>query len=115
MDQDDLPTLRVCIRIARSRGGSSDVGRWDCGRSWRAPVVRTMQGSDLSTRIFKVPRSCKMVGIVLNTQKMSPLSRRELLDMAARIMALAAWPGCATADDYPSRPIRLVIPYTAGA
>ncbi len=35
--------------------------------------------------------------------------------MAARITALAAWPGCAVADDYPSRPIKLVIPYTAGA
>ncbi|MBB4378950.1 Tripartite-type tricarboxylate transporter, receptor component TctC [Bradyrhizobium sp. Rc3b] len=35
--------------------------------------------------------------------------------MAARITALAAWPGCAAADDYPSRPIKLVIPYTAGA
>ncbi|MBB4397401.1 tripartite tricarboxylate transporter substrate binding protein [Bradyrhizobium sp. ERR14] len=46
---------------------------------------------------------------------MSPLSRRELFDMAARITALAAWPGCAAADDYPSRPIKLVIPYTAGA
>lgn len=56
-----------------------------------------------------------MIGTVLNTQKMSLLSRRELLDRAARITALAAWPGCAAADDYPSRPIRLVIPYTAGA
>ncbi|MBB4362592.1 tripartite-type tricarboxylate transporter receptor subunit TctC [Bradyrhizobium sp. CIR18] len=35
--------------------------------------------------------------------------------MAARITALAAWPGRAAADDYPSRPIKLVIPYTAGA
>ncbi|MFK4559543.1 tripartite-type tricarboxylate transporter receptor subunit TctC [Bradyrhizobium ottawaense] len=56
-----------------------------------------------------------MTATVLNTQKMSLLSRRELLDTATRIMALAAWPGCAAADDYPSRPIRLVIPYTAGA
>ncbi len=29
--------------------------------------------------------------------------------------ALAAWPRGASADDYPVRPIRLVIPYTAGA
>lgn len=35
--------------------------------------------------------------------------------MAAGISALAAWPGGAAADEYPSRPIRLVIPYTAGA
>ncbi len=35
--------------------------------------------------------------------------------MAARVAALAAWPAGAAADDYPSRPIRLVIPYTAGA
>lgn len=42
-------------------------------------------------------------------------SRRELLDTAARVAALAAWPAGAVADDYPSRPIRLVIPYTAGA
>ncbi|TFV41689.1 tripartite tricarboxylate transporter substrate binding protein [Bradyrhizobium frederickii] len=46
---------------------------------------------------------------------MSLFSRRELLDAAARITALAAWPAGAAADDYPSRPIRLVIPYTAGA
>ncbi|WP_407189919.1 Bug family tripartite tricarboxylate transporter substrate binding protein [Bradyrhizobium centrosematis] len=46
---------------------------------------------------------------------MSLFSRRELLDMAARVAALAAWPAGAAADDYPSRPIRLVIPYTAGA
>jgi tripartite-type tricarboxylate transporter receptor subunit TctC len=43
------------------------------------------------------------------------LSRRGLLETAARVAALVAWPACATADDYPSRPIRLVIPYTAGA
>ena len=43
------------------------------------------------------------------------LSRRELLNTAAQIATLAAWPGAAAADDYPSRPIRLVIPYTAGA
>jgi len=46
---------------------------------------------------------------------MSLFSRRELLNAAARIAALAAWPAGAAADDYPSRPIRLVIPYTAGA
>jgi len=46
---------------------------------------------------------------------MSLLSRRELLDMAAGVSALAVWPGGAAADEYPSRPIRLVIPYTAGA
>lgn len=56
-----------------------------------------------------------MIGSVPNTQKMSLLSRRELLDTVARITALAAWPAGAAADDYPSRPIRLVIPYTAGA
>jgi tripartite-type tricarboxylate transporter receptor subunit TctC len=46
---------------------------------------------------------------------MYPFSRRELLEAAARAAALIAWSGCARADDYPSRPIRLVIPYTAGA
>ena len=35
--------------------------------------------------------------------------------MAAGVSALAVWPGGAAADEYPSRPIRLVIPYTAGA
>jgi hypothetical protein len=39
-----------------------------------------------------------VIGTVLNTQKMSLLSRRELLDSAARITALAAWPGCAAAE-----------------
>lgn len=56
-----------------------------------------------------------MISSVPNMQKMSLLSRRELLDMAAGISALAAWPGGVAADEYPSRPIRLVIPYTAGA
>lgn len=56
-----------------------------------------------------------MTSSVPNMQKMSLLSRRELLDMAAGISALAAWPGGVAADEYPSRPIRLVIPYTAGA
>ncbi|OAF10768.1 hypothetical protein AYJ54_10660 [Bradyrhizobium centrolobii] len=46
---------------------------------------------------------------------MNPLSRRELLATATRLAALVAWPGGASADDYPSRPIRLVIPYAAGA
>ena len=56
-----------------------------------------------------------MVKTVLNAQMMYLFSRREMLDMAARFAALAAWPAAAVADDYPSRPIRLVIPYTAGA
>lgn len=68
----------------------------------------------LPARIFKTLSSCMMIRSVPNMRKMS-LSRRELLDMAARITALAAWPGYVAADDYPSRPIRLVIPYTAGA
>jgi tripartite-type tricarboxylate transporter receptor subunit TctC len=44
---------------------------------------------------------------------MTQLSRRQLLERAA--FALFAIPRAASADDYPSRPIRLVIPYTAGA
>lgn len=74
-----------------------------------------MQGSDLPAWIFGTPHSCKIASPVPNTQPMSLLSRRELLDAAARLTALAAWPGGATADDYPSRSIKLVIPYTAGA
>jgi tripartite-type tricarboxylate transporter receptor subunit TctC len=54
-------------------------------------------------------------GSLKSVRRMYPLSRRELLETAARAAALIAWPGCARADDYPSRPIRLVIPYTAGA
>ncbi|OAF19389.1 Bug family tripartite tricarboxylate transporter substrate binding protein [Bradyrhizobium neotropicale] len=46
---------------------------------------------------------------------MNLLSRRELLVTATRLAALVAWSGGAGADDYPSRPIRLVIPYAAGA
>jgi len=42
-------------------------------------------------------------------------SRRELLETTARVAALIGWAGSTSADDYPSRPIRLVIPYTAGA
>jgi len=43
------------------------------------------------------------------------LSRRQLLGKAACAAALLAIPRRATADSYPSRPIRLVIPYTSGA
>lgn len=42
-------------------------------------------------------------------------SRRQILGKAAGTAALVAIPRGATADNYPSRPIRLVIPYTAGA
>jgi tripartite-type tricarboxylate transporter receptor subunit TctC len=42
------------------------------------------------------------------------LSRRELLGKVASAAALVATPRGATADNYPSRPIRLVIPYTSG-
>src|SRR5882757_10919645 len=45
---------------------------------------------------------------------MALLSRREILERAASAVALAAIPRDAWADDYPSRPIRLVIPYAAG-
>src|SRR5215468_5347963 len=46
---------------------------------------------------------------------MALLSRRQLLGRAASASALLAMPRTAGADHYPSRPIRLVIPYTAGA
>jgi tripartite-type tricarboxylate transporter receptor subunit TctC len=42
------------------------------------------------------------------------LSRRQLLGKVATAAALVAIPRGATADGYPSRPIRLVIPYTSG-
>ena len=42
-------------------------------------------------------------------------SRREFLGTAACAAALIGWPRPTRADDYPSRPIKLVIPYTAGA
>jgi tripartite-type tricarboxylate transporter receptor subunit TctC len=45
---------------------------------------------------------------------MALLSRREILERAASVVALAAIPREAWTDDYPSRPIRLVIPYAAG-
>lgn len=43
------------------------------------------------------------------------LSRRQWLERAAGASALLAIPRAAGAEHYPSRPIRLVIPYTAGA
>jgi tripartite-type tricarboxylate transporter receptor subunit TctC len=43
------------------------------------------------------------------------LSRRQILETAAGAAAVIAMPRDTRADDYPSRPIRLVIPYTAGA
>jgi tripartite-type tricarboxylate transporter receptor subunit TctC len=41
-------------------------------------------------------------------------SRRQVLGQAASAAALAAMPRGAVADTFPSRPIRLVIPYTSG-
>lgn len=46
---------------------------------------------------------------------MKLLSRRDVLGTGACVAGLSAWPGGARANDYPSRPIRLVIPYAAGA
>jgi tripartite-type tricarboxylate transporter receptor subunit TctC len=45
---------------------------------------------------------------------MAPLSRRKFLEKTAAAAALAGMPRDAWAEDYPSRPIRLVIPYAAG-
>jgi tripartite-type tricarboxylate transporter receptor subunit TctC len=45
---------------------------------------------------------------------MPSLSRRQLLNAAASASVLGAIPRSSRASDYPSRPIRLVIPYTAG-
>ena len=46
---------------------------------------------------------------------MSLLSRRQFLETVAGAVALVVTSRHAKADDYPSRPIRLVVPYTAGA
>ncbi|UPK39166.1 tripartite tricarboxylate transporter substrate binding protein [Bradyrhizobium sp. 186] len=46
---------------------------------------------------------------------MNLLSRREVLGTVASAAVLATRLGGASANDYPSRPIRLVIPYAAGA
>src|SRR5262249_49386044 len=46
--------------------------------------------------------------------KLPALSRRQVFRNATCAAALAAIPRYAIADNYPSRPIRLVIPYAAG-
>src|SRR5262249_60435029 len=46
---------------------------------------------------------------------MTLLSRRQILGRAASASALLAISRATRADNYPTRPIRLVIPYTAGA
>ena len=46
---------------------------------------------------------------------MYPLSRRRFIEAVTGIAALGVQPRTTLADDYPSRPIRLIIPYTAGA
>ena len=46
---------------------------------------------------------------------MSLLTRRQMLKRAVAAAALGSFDRGARADNYPSRPIRLVIPYTAGA
>src|SRR5215475_11766289 len=48
------------------------------------------------------------------TWKVPVLSRRQLFRNAMRVATLAAIPHYARANSYPSRPIRLVIPYAAG-
>jgi tripartite-type tricarboxylate transporter receptor subunit TctC len=45
---------------------------------------------------------------------MSLLSRRQVLETTVGAAAAAAFPHAASADEYPSRSIRLVIPYAAG-
>ena len=47
-------------------------------------------------------------------QDMPSLSRREFVNVATFAAALAGIPRSGSAADYPSRPIRLVIPYAAG-
>jgi tripartite-type tricarboxylate transporter receptor subunit TctC len=43
-----------------------------------------------------------------------PLPRRRLLKLTAASLALPALPGIARAQTYPSRPITMIVPYTAG-
>ncbi len=43
-----------------------------------------------------------------------PIARRLLLQLAAGGASLAALPRTAAADNYPSRPVRIVVPYPAG-
>jgi tripartite-type tricarboxylate transporter receptor subunit TctC len=43
-----------------------------------------------------------------------PVARRRLLHLAAGAASLAALPRTAAADNYPSRPVRIVVPYPAG-
>ncbi|MCP3443063.1 tripartite tricarboxylate transporter substrate binding protein [Bradyrhizobium sp. CCGUVB14] len=45
---------------------------------------------------------------------MPSLSRRDFVNAAAFAATVAGFPRCGNAVDYPSRPIRLVIPYAAG-
>ena len=51
---------------------------------------------------------------ILSGWKVPVFSRRQILQTAASAAALAAIPREARADNYPSRPIRLVIPYASG-
>jgi tripartite-type tricarboxylate transporter receptor subunit TctC len=43
-----------------------------------------------------------------------PVARRSFLHLAAGAASLAALPRTAAADNYPSRPVRIVVPYPAG-
>lgn len=43
-----------------------------------------------------------------------PVARRRFLHFAAGAASLAALPRAAAADNYPSRPVRIVVPYPAG-
>src|ERR1700759_2386592 len=45
---------------------------------------------------------------------MTSLSRRRFVNAAAIAATVAGFPRCGSAAGYPSRPIRLVIPYGAG-
>ncbi len=42
------------------------------------------------------------------------MRRRRFLQLAAGTAAVSAWPALAAADNYPSRPVRLLVGYAAG-
>lgn len=42
------------------------------------------------------------------------LHRRKLLCLTAGVVAMFAMPGCGLAENYPSRPVRLIVGFAAG-
>src|SRR6266702_6196922 len=83
-----------------------------CARSRRSHLPLTMAAYSCEWSFGSGPASDQSSR--LSGQDMPSLSRRQFVNAAAFAATLAGIPRSGGAADYPSRPVRLVIPYAAG-